>query len=150
MLNYAILSAALQAKANAAVLLDGALSVGLTREQKKLILDAVSNLDTVIDELKGSNVEPVKIETTGRAPSAEEVDRAVAAAQGKDWNDPEVMRDIKASNEHKQVGALIHCPACNKNMVKERYNTNFCSNKGPANCKDAFYQRTQGDRHKKG
>ncbi|AEH21927.1 VHS1114 protein [Vibrio phage 1] len=60
------------------------------------------------------------------------------------------MLEIKRLNEHRPVGVKINCPTCNEQITKARYNTNFCSNKGAGNCKDAFYQATQGDRHKKG
>lgn len=80
----------------------------------------------------------------------EELKDAIDGAIGKRHNRPEMMLEIKKANEHRPIGVTMACPVCNTNVKKARYNTNFCSNKGAGNCKDAFYQATQGDRHKKG
>ncbi|UHD87250.1 hypothetical protein [Vibrio phage D4] len=94
--------------------------------------------------------EGVKVETRGRRATSEELEDAVDDRRAKTYNKPEAMVKLKQFNEHRPVGSKINCPACSKQITKARYNTNFCSNKGAGNCKDAFYQATQGDRHKKG
>lgn len=94
--------------------------------------------------------EGVKVETRGQRATSEELADAVDHRKAKRQNHPETMLEMKRFNEHRPVGAKINCPTCSAQITKSRYNTNFCSNKGAGNCKDAFYQATQGDRHKKG
>ncbi|WYC17980.1 hypothetical protein [Vibrio phage vB_VneS_J26] len=149
MLNNHLLGAALNAKASTGILLEPCFDSELTRDQKKLVLNAVSELSVLIESLT-NKPEPIKIESTGKRPSDEEIEKAAATFQASVFNKPDRMVAIKRSNEHLPIGSKMACPVCNVKITKARYNTNFCSNKGAGNCKDAFYQATQGDRHKKG
>jgi hypothetical protein len=43
------------------------------------------------------------------------------------------------SNRNAETGAIIGCPTCDKKIIKRSYQTQFCSNKGPYNCKDVYW-----------
>lgn len=40
-----------------------------------------------------------------------------------------------------KVHTLCKCPTCSKEFTKKSYQQAFCSNKGPGNCKDSFWNR---------
>jgi hypothetical protein len=37
------------------------------------------------------------------------------------------------------IGAEVCCPVCQSKLIKNRYNTVFCSNSGSDNCKDNYW-----------
>lgn len=47
-------------------------------------------------------------------------------------------RAYKAAKAAK-VGSTVKCAACGKKFVKHSYQQVFCSNKGPRNCKDRYW-----------
>lgn len=43
-----------------------------------------------------------------------------------------------------KTGQEVQCPTCAKPFVKASYQQAFCSNRGPGNCKDAYWQTMRG------
>jgi len=50
---------------------------------------------------------------------------------------PGLYKTAKAA----KVGSMIECPGCGKRFKKKSYQA-FCSNKGPGNCKDTYWNST--------
>lgn len=48
-----------------------------------------------------------------------------------------------------KTGTLCTCPGCGKAFTKKSYNTIFCSNKGPNNCKDRFWTAVRPERRER-
>ncbi len=46
-------------------------------------------------------------------------------------------------------GTRCTCPGCGKIITKTAYNTIFCSNKGPHNCKDRFWTSVRPERRER-
>ena len=46
-------------------------------------------------------------------------------------------------------GTRCTCPGCGKIITKNAYNTIFCSNKGPHNCKDRFWTSVRPERRER-
>ncbi|AUR95938.1 hypothetical protein NVP1215B_020 [Vibrio phage 1.215.B._10N.222.54.F7] len=114
----------------------------LADSEVKKLCEALRALDHLDDTLT---------ERLTKEPEAANVvnpDPTAKVKQVKNLNEPNEMIRIKRSNEHATLKSIINCPTCNTDIVKERYNTNFCSNKGNGNCKDGFYQATNPDRRK--
>lgn len=44
-----------------------------------------------------------------------------------------------SDNKLSEVGTTIRCANCGKRILKKHYQTQFCSNKGPGNCKDKYW-----------
>ena len=49
-------------------------------------------------------------------------------------------------NSKAAIGSEIACACCSKVIVKKSYQTQFCSNKGPGNCKDKYWNNTDEKR----
>ena len=49
-------------------------------------------------------------------------------------------------NKRSEVGTTIRCAGCKKRILKKSYQTQFCSNKGPNNCKDNYWNNTSDKR----
>lgn len=50
------------------------------------------------------------------------------------------------------VGDVVRCPGCGKEMVKLTYHHTFCSNyktRGVRNCKDAYWNTAEEDRRER-
>lgn len=122
----------------------GAASTMTAEETKKLhaALELLQEVEHGIAERLTLNLEP------GTDSALDVPLNKSPAKRSKVFNDAETMRALKRSNEHALLKSIIQCPACNTELEKTRYNTNFCSNKGHGNCKDAFYQTTNPNRHK--
>lgn len=58
----------------------------------------------------------------------------------------EGMKARYRDNKRSEVGATIRCACCKKRIVKKSYQTQFCSNKGKGNCKDAYWNNTSDKR----
>ena len=52
-------------------------------------------------------------------------------------------------NKNSGVDGFICCANCGKTFKKKYYQTQFCSNKGPRNCKDGYWNSIDPLRHKR-
>ncbi len=57
-----------------------------------------------------------------------------------------IQRHFK--NQAALVGYTIQCANCGKEIAKTSYQTQFCSNKGKDNCKDAYWNKVIPGRRK--
>lgn len=77
---------------------------------------------------------------------------AEAADFEREWNREERERRVALmpSLYHKakraKVGSNIECPVCGRVFCKKSYQQAFCSNKGPGNCKDVYWNTVDEDR----
>ena len=53
-------------------------------------------------------------------------------------------------NKQSQIGTPIRCANCSKRILKKSYQTQFCSNKGQGNCKDAYWNNVSAKRRARG
>lgn len=60
-----------------------------------------------------------------------------------------LRRERYEHNKEVEVGGDIHCANCGKAMVKNTYQTQFCSNKGKGNCKDIFWNSVSTKRRER-
>ncbi len=68
----------------------------------------------------------------------------------EDLRDEMKTRYNNANNA--ETGATIHCPYCNKAIIKSTYNKVFCSNgrtHGKKNCKDGYWNFVPAERRKR-
>lgn len=52
-------------------------------------------------------------------------------------------------NAKAKVKSKINCASCGRRMVKKSYQSQFCSNKGRGNCKDAYWNNVDNERHER-
>lgn len=45
-----------------------------------------------------------------------------------------------------RVGIITECPCCGGKFLKRAYQQTFCSNKGPYNCKDRYWNEVDPER----
>lgn len=60
-----------------------------------------------------------------------------------------IRRGRYEDNKRSDVGTTIRCAGCGKRIVKSSYQTQFCSNKGRGNCKDAYWNKASETRRKR-
>jgi hypothetical protein len=67
----------------------------------------------------------------------------------KEWRDQDIPILLKRYNKARKapVRAEIHCPVCNRKMIKKSYQHVFDRNKGKGNCKDQFWNYTDDSRY---
>ncbi len=55
-------------------------------------------------------------------------------------------RDLYVTAKAAKTGVTICCPGCGSRFRKRSYQQAFCSNKGPGNCKDLYWNTTDSTR----
>lgn len=56
---------------------------------------------------------------------------------------------IKDLNRAAKIGTTIKCPTCGRLFVKKSYQQVFCRNKGRNNCKDRYWNISDGARRER-
>ena len=69
----------------------------------------------------------------------------------KEWRDQDIPILLRPYEKVTKatVRAEIHCPVCNRKMIKKSYQHVFCRNKGKGNCKDQFWNYTDDTRYRR-
>ena len=63
-----------------------------------------------------------------------------------DYTEKMAMLKRYKLNAQVKVGNKIKCACCGRTTLKKSYQSQFCSNKGPRNCKDYFWNRVDRTR----
>jgi len=53
--------------------------------------------------------------------------------------DTTVEQQLYSEAKRAKVGQKMHCPTCKRFLKKKSYQHVFCTNKGPNNCKDRYW-----------
>ena len=62
------------------------------------------------------------------------------------YDNVDKMKARHRDNGKSLVGTTIRCAFCGRRILKKTYLTQFCSNKGKGNCKDAYHNNTNDKR----